>query len=337
VRIGQRLFLAVVPAVLGVLTVAGLAYWGQYGHQAPDLVVAIAIVAAVASLVVAWLNTRYVARRVERLAGVGDQRPRSRLPQIRSVADAVSGRAIASSEADELDAIETAVDRLNSAVAVAEADRARGERAVEDRLRQHAELLAAATAAVARCLDEIRLPLHILLENRFGDLNENQEEMLESARTAAERAQGELRCVAEIADLDRGTTTLRRDRVHVAEVLRSLSPTLESEGAPRRVHIVLDVAPALPPILGDRARLQEALGLLLGDVVRGTPADGTVRIAADRDGDNLRMSISNTSVPLHGAGPTLARGLINAHGGTLESTDDHIVITLPAARLVIGR
>ena len=72
VRTSQRLFLAVIPAVVGVLAVAGLAYWGQYAQRAPHIVVIIAAVAAVGSLVMAWYNTRYVAQRIAQLAAKVD-------------------------------------------------------------------------------------------------------------------------------------------------------------------------------------------------------------------------------------------------------------------------
>ena len=48
-KVGQRLFLAVIPAVLGVFSVVALlAYFGQYAHAAPEALIVIAIIAAVA-------------------------------------------------------------------------------------------------------------------------------------------------------------------------------------------------------------------------------------------------------------------------------------------------
>ncbi len=85
-RVGQRLFLAVIPAVIGILAVAALYYWGQFARVVPEWVVAIAIVAATLSLVISWMNTRYIATRIDRLAArVGETRaadvraPRARL------------------------------------------------------------------------------------------------------------------------------------------------------------------------------------------------------------------------------------------------------------------
>src|ERR1700694_1952313 len=102
-KISHRLFLGVIPSVVGLFTVAGLAYWGQYAHTAPQLVVWAAGAATLVSLVAACGNTRYVAHRVERLASTkgGDE------------------------EVDELDVIEQRVELLGEAATTAKADAAR--------------------------------------------------------------------------------------------------------------------------------------------------------------------------------------------------------------------
>ena len=52
--------------------------------------------------------------------------------------------------------------------------------------RSDAVLLDALLGPLTTALREIGLPLHILLENRFGELNENQAEMIEAARMSRE-------------------------------------------------------------------------------------------------------------------------------------------------------
>ena len=66
--ISQRLYLAVVPAVVGVFTVAGLAYWGQFHRAAPEWVVVVAAVSAVGSL--------FLALAEHPLRGPADRAPR---------------------------------------------------------------------------------------------------------------------------------------------------------------------------------------------------------------------------------------------------------------------
>src|SRR5262245_55971870 len=134
-RIGRRLFLAVLPAVLGVLSVAGLAYWGRYQRQVPEAVVAVAAVASVVSLWLAWRNTRYVAQRIERRAGgVVDTRD-SRREFAAGAAHAPSGGSIAPTPTlrnDELDSIERVVDSLSSAVVLATDQGRQQEKAADE-------------------------------------------------------------------------------------------------------------------------------------------------------------------------------------------------------------
>jgi len=70
-KISHRLYLTALPAIIGVLVVAALAYWGQYAHAVPQLLVVVAAVATIGSVVLSWNNARYVVQRIERLAGVG--------------------------------------------------------------------------------------------------------------------------------------------------------------------------------------------------------------------------------------------------------------------------
>ena len=59
--------------------------------------------------------------------------------------------------------------------------------AAEARAGELAALLDAVVTPLGQATSEAQLPLHILLENHFGDLNENQEEMLQAASDATDR------------------------------------------------------------------------------------------------------------------------------------------------------
>jgi signal transduction histidine kinase len=323
--VSQRLYLAVVPAIVGVFAVAGLAYWGQYDRQAPTVLVIVGVIASVGSLVVAWRNTRYVATRVTRLAAAG--------PGTRD---------------DELDAIEQEVDRLRRAVAGAEAAQAGAQQRADASVQEYGTLVSDAAMAAARQLDEIRMPLHILLENRFGDLNDNQEEMLAAARTAADDAQASLERLRQVADIDRGTLRMRTERVRLTDIVAALLPGLSAEGARGSVAVSADLSPWLPAVGGDRARLGQALSLLVADAVRRTPAGGAVRITGGETGPpgraGLAATIAGSGAPAmvhlivaHGALPgrmtdiALADRLITALGGRVQHGDDRTVISVPAA------
>jgi signal transduction histidine kinase len=207
--------------------------------------------------------------------------------------------------------------------------------AAERRVREYAALLDAVTEELKRDLTELRLPLHILLDNRFGDLNENQEEMLAAARAAAEQADRRLTRLREIVDLDRGAVALRRDAVPAGELIASLLPGLNADGEQAGVRVSTDLAPALPRVVGDRARLQQACGLLLAQHVRSMPSGSNVEISASADGSAVQIdvtpggSLGVVTGAVTGADDALARRVIVASGGTVTESADRTTITLP--------
>lgn len=299
-RISQRMYLALLPAVLGVFTVAALAYWGQYAHAAPEWLVAIAVIATLASVTVAWRNAQYVARRVERVAA-------------KSASPSHAGET-----PDELETIESAVHHLTTAVDEAEATRRAEETAHRDRQREYADLLALVAADALHKLDEVRLPLHILLENHFGDVNENQEEMLGAARNAAEQAGEALQRLQQIAELDQGSVTMRRDSVRPGDLIASVLPSLIAQGEQRGVGVTAEVAPALPSIPGDRGRLQMALELILHDCVARTAEGAHVRIDAEPEAREVRIDVRHGSGEVNRISRGLGTRLITAQGGSVS-------------------
>ena len=72
-------------------------------------------------------------------------------------------------------------------IEAATAAKADAVRAAEDagrRTIEYATLLAEAATSASKQLAEARLSLHVLQDNHFGELNDNQEEMIGAAREA---------------------------------------------------------------------------------------------------------------------------------------------------------
>jgi two-component system sensor histidine kinase KdpD len=310
-KISQRLFLGVIPSVVGLFTVAGLAYWGQYHHTAPEMVVWAAGAATVISLVVAWRETRYVAHRVERLAS--------------AKAGAPDG------EVDELDVIEQRVELLGEAATAAKADAARAAEDAGRRNIEYATLLAEAATSASKQLAEARLSLHVLQDNHFGELNDNQEEMIGAAREATEAAEVELNHLREIADIDRGALSLRRDLVKPGEIIRSLLPLLNAQATKQGVRILSELEPALPRVVGDRGRLQDALGLILKDAVRYAVPGTSVSIHASSQPATVTIVVNHSSPHSYTGDVALADRLIRAQGGSVTHTGDATTIALERA------
>ena len=321
-RIAHRMYLTVIPAILGVVVVAALAYWGEYQRTVPGIVLAVATIATLATLAMAWVNARYVALRVERLAGAEGGAAVS----LRGIASAVAPGRVAAAP-DELDTIESVVDRLSSAVAVAESGKEQRDREAGERARDYAVLMATLAEDVAKRLAEVRLPLHILLENHFGELNENQDEMLTAARTAADAADRDVAAMQRLADLDRGARTLRRDRILPGDLVKAMLPTLQAQAEADGRSLHVDLEPLVPAITGDQPVLQESLASLLGGAMAG---------AGEHQMDlKLEKAAEGCVITLRGAGDVprtvhtaLAIRLIGTMGGRVTRAPHCVEVAL---------
>ena len=324
IPVGRRLFLGVLPALLAVLLAVGLAYYGEYNRQAPEVIVLGAAVLAVASLVVTWINTRYLSARIARLTDAMPDAEREQGDQ---------------DESDEFDRIERAVDHLGSALSASEAERARRDAAATTRLREEATMLAAVVHDTMAQLDEVRLPLHILLETRFGDLNENQEELLRDARNGADAMTDALRRLAQVADADRGAVNAQRELVQVNDVVRAILPLARAAADRQQARVDTSLEPGLPRVLADRARLAEALTLLAVESADVAGPHHPLAITTARDASGVSITLSPAGGAASGApdsahgdhdpGATiLARRLIAVQGGSADETPAGLVVRL---------
>ncbi|HSL44872.1 MAG TPA: ATP-binding protein [Anaerolineales bacterium] len=146
----------------------------------------------------------------------------------------------------------------------------------------------------------------------------------------------------------------------VETVVKRLAPQTES----KRISLDLELAPDLPPVLADEDRAVQILTNLTGNALQYTPEAGRVTISAKQAQHEIRISVQDTGAgipPEHlphifgrfyrvdksrsrrvgggsGIGLTIARALVEAHGGRIwaesagEGQGSTFTFTLPFAR-----
>lgn len=162
-----------------------------------------------------------------------------------------------------------------------------------------------------------------------------------------------------LADTEAGDFTLHRERGSLDDALRECVEGVRARAEAKGVALASRLPASAPEMSFDRTRLAQVVGNLLDNAIRHTPPGGSVTVEMDVGADAATVSIRDTGegIPEEqlpfvfdrfyrvdpsrsritggaGLGLTIARQLVEAHGGTIraESTPGQgavFVIDLP--------
>ncbi|HEX3316362.1 MAG TPA: response regulator [Gemmataceae bacterium] len=223
---------------------------------------------------------------------------------------------------------------------------------------------------VAMLAHELRNPLAPIRDGLYV-LQTSSATDTSSIRAMIERQVDNLvRLVDDLLDVSRMTQKkirIMREPVDVSVVLKHAAEACRQQLADRKIHLQT-VVPREPLwVSGDAVRLEQVFVNLLSNAVKFTPTEGTVRLAAERDGDSAVLKVRDNGIGIDrdalprvfdmfmqvdhslartqgglGVGLTLVRMLVQLHGGVVEAcseglgTGTEFVIRLPIAADAAG-
>lgn len=139
--------------------------------------------------------------------------------------------------------------------------------------------------------------------------------------------------------IDSGTLRVEPCALDVAVLLEEAYELHKPLAADKRIALVAEFSGALGQAAIDRHRMSQVLANLLGNALKFTPAGGTIRLGAGIDGERVAIYIADTGRGIApenltrvfdrfwqkehtpsgvGLGLAIAKGIVDAHGGTIE-------------------
>ena len=156
----------------------------------------------------------------------------------------------------------------------------------------------------------------------------------------SDRLVGIINTMLEIAKVDSGIVELARDRLDIREIVSEAEDLFRPVAEDKGIGIRAETPSEAVFVLGDVTRLQRVAANLLDNAIKYTPSGGSVTIEARIEAPRAIIEVADTGVGIEdkdvprifnrfyrgdksrstagsGLGLSLARALVQAHGGEI--------------------
>lgn len=185
-----------------------------------------------------------------------------------------------------------------------------------------------------------------------------QPELVETIRSSARQMERLIQDLLDVARMESGNLSVARDEVEPEPILRGMCDSNEPIARQKNQRIVCQVSGTLPRVCGDRDRIEQVFGNLIGNAMKFAPERGVITIEAHPDGDAVRFVVRDTGPGIPpadlkkvftpywqakktahmgaGLGLAIVRGIVEAHGGKVWAENvpgggAKITFTIPSA------
>jgi len=233
-------------------------------------------------------------------------------------------------------------------------------RAAEQASKAREQVMAVVSHDLKNPVSTIQMSVSFLLEELVADdaAQEPVRKQLEVIRRTARRMDRLIHDLLNVAAMEGGKFAVSRAPMPVEELVADAVDLLHPLADAKHIALDAELAPALPPVNADRERLLQVFSNLGGNAVKFTPEGGRVEIRASVRDAMVEFVVHDTGPGINaddlphvfdrfwrakktsrdgaGLGLAIAKGIVEAHGGSIRAESEPgrgsaFTFTLPLA------
>ena len=217
---------------------------------------------------------------------------------------------------------------------------------------------------------ELKTPLtgmmgyvHVMLgkQDMVGSLNETQERYLEIVRQCANRLNDLIADLLDVSRIESDSLVLALTDLDIEREVKDAVGSVQEQFYEKNMQIVLDFSHELPVVRGDRLRVSQILGNLIGNAYKYSAEGAPIAVRVIEEGEYVRIDVTDQGMGIPqeeqaqlfdkffrskeaisrgingtGLGLFVVRHLVTAHGGRIRLTSEVgkgtiVSFTLPKA------
>jgi PAS domain S-box-containing protein len=194
---------------------------------------------------------------------------------------------------------------------------------------------------------ELRTPLTAiyifttnLLDGVYGDLTSYQHENLTLALENVQQLKSMVSDLLDITRVESHKLTVEPQHLSLAKLIDDVLSTCLTNAALKNVTLRSDVAPGLPFVWADPARVRQILINLIDNGIKFTPPGGSVTVASRPNAENegfLCLSVSDTGCGISSKNRELVFERLSQVSGTTEASRSGLGLGLFISRELVSR
>lgn len=255
---------------------------------------------------------------------------------------------------DEVSAVAAAFNRMAGDLAARQAQLVEADRARRQLLADVSHELMTPLTAIRGYAETLGLP-------QFAPPSTEGTRAVKVIQEEGERIERLVGDLLDLARFEAGGISLAQESVDVDEVFERVSERHAKTARDKQVSIVIEPHDGDLRLVGDPMRIEQAMQNLAANALKHTPPNGTVRLAARRDGDRVRLTVSDDGIGIpaehlphvfdrfykadrsrsqsgSGLGLSIVKAIVERHGGSLSvrstpNVETAFEVSLPISRV----